>query len=278
MKLIKAKIVGIKKIFKKVSKYYPRRYVYDLTVKDNHNYFANRVLVHNSASPWREDLADLVLDAYAGPKCVDISASELILRGYLAKPTIYLYKFDHGRPDVRGYSTVYDRQVVKNIFRNKLIVQLALKAVSNDKTCLVAITRIEHGQILELMLKELLGDKVKFTHGAIDSLERKQIMKDLNDRKLQVVIATTVMGEGVNLPELQVLINCKAADSSVDSFHLVGRVLRRTPTKSTATIIDIYDDHCKYLGGHSKSRLKIYKTELEYTIKEVKSIDQVLFV
>lgn len=230
-----------------------------------------------SASPFREDNADLLLDAHTGARCVDISASELIIRGYLSKPTIYLYKFDHNRPNAFGYPHMYEQQVVKNTFRNKIIVQAALKAISNKKSCLIAVTRIEHGQMLEAMLKQCLPGRIKFASGQIDSAERKQILKDLNDKKLDVVIATTVFGEGIDCPSLDVLINAKANKSSIDSLQLVGRALRRTPSKSKVTVIDIYDDHCKYLGKHAKDRLKIYKTEPEFFIKQIKDHSQIIF-
>lgn len=230
-----------------------------------------------SASPFREDNADLLLDAHTGAKCVDISASELIDRGYLAKPTIYLYKFDHGRPNAFGYPHMYEQQVVKNTFRNKAVVQAALRAISAGKTCLIAVTRIEHGQMLEAMLKQCLPGKIKFASGQLDSEERKQILKDLNERKINVAIATTVFGEGIDCPSLDVLINAKANKSSIDSLQLVGRALRKTPSKSKATIIDIYDDHCKYLGKHAKDRLKIYKTEPAFFVKQIKDPSEILF-
>lgn len=230
-----------------------------------------------SASPWREDNADLLLDAHTGARCVDISASELIKRGHLAKPTIYLYTFDHGRPNAFGYPHMYEQQVVNNTFRNKIVVQTVLKAMAAKKTSLVAVTRIEHGKMLEAMLKQCVPGKIKFASGQIGSEERKQILKDLNDRKLDVVISTTVFGEGIDCPSLDVLINAKANKSSIDSLQLVGRALRKTPSKSKATIVDIYDDHCKYLGKHSKDRLKIYKTEPEFLVKQIKGPDQLLF-
>lgn len=230
-----------------------------------------------SATPFREDKADLILDAHTGPICVDISASELIKRGYLSKPTIFLYEFDHSRPVHTNYASLYTQQVVKNVFRNKMIVQSALKAVSFDKTCLIAVTRIEHGETLEAMLEACLPGKVRFASGKLNSEDRKQILKDLDSRKLSVVISTTVFGEGVDCPSLDVLINTKAAQSGVDSYQLLGRALRKTPTKDKVVIIDIYDDHCKYLGKHSKRRLEIYKTEPEFIIKKINLLDHLIF-
>src|SRR3990167_5900565 len=45
----KGKIIKIERIKNKLRK------VYDLEVEDNNNFFANGILVHNSASPYRED-------------------------------------------------------------------------------------------------------------------------------------------------------------------------------------------------------------------------------
>jgi len=151
-----------------------------------------------SATPFREDNADILLDAHTGARCVDLSASDLIVRGYLSKPTIYLWQFDHGRPTAYGYPHMYEQQVVNNIFRNRLVIKSVLKAMAAKKTSLVAVTRIEHGKLLEAMLKECVPGKVRFASGQIDSLERKQILADLNDRKIDVVIATTVFGEGID--------------------------------------------------------------------------------
>ena len=91
------------------------------------------------------------------------------------------------------------------------------------------------------------------------------------------MIATTVFGEGIDCPSLDVLVNAKANQSSIDSLQLVGRALRKTPTKDKVTVIDIYDDHCKYLGKHAKSRLKIYKSEPEFVIKKIKTPGDIIF-
>ena len=59
--------------------------------------------------------------------------------------------------------------------------------------------------------------------------------------------------------------------------QLVGRALRKTSSKDKVTVIDIYDDHCKYLGTHAKDRLKIYKTEPGFIIKKIKNPDEIIF-
>jgi superfamily II DNA or RNA helicase len=225
------------------------KYVYDLTTK-NHNYFANGVLVHNS---------DLLIEAAHAKRLIDITASELIDRGYLVQPITYLYQFKHERKNrEEPYPEIYDTEVVNNVERNKVIVSSALKATSQGKTVLIAVTKIEHGQILE-------------------TIERQTVLKELNARKRKIVICTTIFGEGIDIPTLDVLINAKASASSIDAFQLIGRVLRKTEYKTRAYVVDIFDQSCKYLSQHSKERLRIYQTEPKYILKQVSDVTQLNF-
>jgi len=271
-------------------------------VKEHHNFFANGVLVSNchhtpadsfwdvhkhadnayykfgfSASPWREDGDEMLIQAAHARLVVDIPASTLIEQGYLVPPKLYLLVFKHEKKNrEEPYSEIYDTEVMNNFERNKVIVQSALKAAQEGKTVLIAITKIEHGKLLEAMLQQVEPDAI-FVSGESDSEVRKQILKDLNNRDRKIVICTTIFGEGVDVPNLDVLINAKAGASSVDAFQLIGRVLRKTSTKSKAYLVDIFDKNCKYINKHSNSRLKIYKTEPKYDIHEVDSVDKISF-
>ena len=223
-----------------------------------------------SASPWREDGADLLIEAAMAKQLIDIKASNLIERGYLVPPTVYLLNFKHERKsrDDYQYSEIYDDEIMNNLERNKLIVKAALKAASQKKTVLIAVTKVEHGKTLEAMLQTVEPDSL-FVFGESDSELRQQVLQELNERKRKIVICTTIFGEGIDVPNLDVLINAKAASSSVDAFQLIGRVLRKTPQKSRAYVVDIFDKNCKYIGSHTNSRLRIYQTEPRYELKEV---------
>ncbi len=230
-----------------------------------------------SASPWRDDNADLLIEAANAKQIVDISASTLIDMGYLVKPKLYYLNYKHVTKFRPGaYSDIYDEEVVNNIERNKVIVNSAIAAASAGKTVLIAVRKIEHGKILEDMLKTI-EPNTTFAYGEVGSEERQLILKELDERKRNIVICTTIFGEGIDVPNLDVLVNAKAAKSSVDSFQLLGRVLRKTPQKSKAYIIDIADSNCKYLLAHAKARLKIYKTEPNYLIEKITSPAELSF-
>jgi superfamily II DNA or RNA helicase len=230
-----------------------------------------------SASPWRDDGDELLIEAAHASHIVDTPASWLIENGYLVPPKVYLLAFKHEKKTrEEPYSEIYDTEVMNNFERNKAITQIALKAAAQDKTVLIAVTKIDHGRLLEAMLQQVEPDSL-FVSGESDSDVRKQVLKDLNMRVRKIVICTTIFGEGVDVPNLDVLINAKAGASSVDAFQLIGRVLRKTDTKTKAYLVDIFDRGCKYIQKHSNARLKIYETEPKYQIQEIHSVDQISF-
>lgn len=231
-----------------------------------------------TASPWRDDNDDLLIEAATGKILVDIPASKLIEMGFLIQPLVQLLEFKHARKPRTGlkYPDIYNEEVMNNADRNKTICDIALKASQAGKTVLIAITKVEHGEILEALLKQSDPDAL-FVFGESESEVRRNVLKELNQRKRKIVICTTIFGEGVDVPNLDVLINAKAGNSSVDAFQLIGRVIRSAPGKSKAYLVDIHDINCKYLEAHSIAREKIYRTEHKYLLKFVADMKDITF-
>jgi len=112
---------------------------------------------------------------------------------------MYLFKHQRKGRDKMRYPDIYDTEVVRNIERNKIIVQAALKASAAGKTVLIAVTKIEHGQILEAMLKQFDPDAI-FVFGESESKLRQDVLKELDERKRKIVISSTILGEGIDIP------------------------------------------------------------------------------
>lgn len=230
-----------------------------------------------TATPFREDNMDIMLEGALAKRIVSISSSWLIENKYLVPPDIYLFPFDHARRKGKDpYSIVYTQEIVENAERNDLICALALKAKKAGKSVLVAVTQIEHGEVLEKLLQKVDPTAI-FVNGQSKSDVRQQILKELGDGVNRIVVATNIYSEGVDMPALSVLINAKAAASGIDSMQLMGRVLRSAPGKQKAWIIDIQDNG-KFLNNHSKDRVSIYSTESKYKMIPVTNIFQVNFI
>lgn len=208
-----------------------------------------------SASPWRDDGADIVLEGCFGHVEVNISATHLIEKNYLVRPYIRMVKGPIGRfPKKTPYTTVYDEYIVNNDIRNAEVVKQTKSLLSRGLPTLVLVRNIIHGE----MLAEQTG--LPFLSGKDDSSHRNSVLNDLRGNRLAGLVATTIADEGLDVKPLAGLVLAGAGKSSTRALQRVGRVLRPYPGKTHAEVID-FEDNAKYLYDHSKARLKIYETE-----------------
>ena len=239
-----------------------------------HKYFTNASYkLGFSATPGYTEAAHLLLEAAFGPQLVDITCSELIRKGYLTKPNIYFINFKHDRVSRDlSYAALYTQEVTENVNRNLLIATTAVNFWKAGRRILISVLHIKHGETLYEMLKKVVGpNEVVFAQGTTDMDDRRKALKDLNDGKIRLVIATKIFSEGVDVKHLDVLINCKAQISYIDYLQVVGRVLRTAPGKTKADIVDFYDYGCRYLTNHSRERMELMQREPEFNIKLIEA-------
>ena len=231
-----------------------------------------------TATDWREDNMELMLDGFAAKKLIDITASKLIDDGWLVPPTIYLYDFQHERKNRQGirYPKIYNEEVTNNLKRNQVVVDLAKKAVEAGKSTLILINYIEHGENLLTLLKGIYPD-VEFIHGSTEAGKRQKVLQEFKEGTRKLILASNIMGEGVDIPKLDVLITARAEASTIAAYQALGRVLRPMEGKTKAIIVDIFDSECKYLESHASARLKIYASEPRYKIALVNNLNEVKF-
>ena len=161
---------------------YNNTYVYDITVEDNHNFFANDILLSNchhipastcsevsrnavnayyrigvSATPWRDGGDDLLIEACLSKRKPEnnITATKLTELGYLVPATIYFIPIKEMFKG-KNYHEVYKNAIVENKERNRAIVKIAKKMHERDAAILILIQRIEHGEILLEMLNKII--------------------------------------------------------------------------------------------------------------------------
>lgn len=217
-----------------------------------------------SGTPWREMGDDLLIEAVSGPKFYDLPASRLIDSGVLVAPKIYFINVPKMKNLHGAYADVYSSYIVKNITRNNLIVDAATNLVSSGKKVLILVSRIEHGQILFEMTKDNFN--VSILDGSSTTESRLGAISDMRSGKLELLIASKIFDQGIDIPELDALILAGSGKSSGRALQRIGRVIRSSPGKKYANVIEFWDN-AKYLESHSTARLKIYKSEPGFKIK-----------
>jgi len=232
-----------------------------------------------TATPWRDDKADMFIEAaFAGFVC-NVGPSELVESGHLTKPKVMFIETDRvSQWDMLSWQGQYSKCVVENNFRNRLIVDIAAELVKRRKTCLIAVTQIRHGQhLLKLLRAVHPGIRAKFIQGENESAEKQKALKQLDNRELDAVIATSVFGEGIDVRSLDAIINAKAQDSQVDTLQLLGRVLRTYPGKEIAYFIDFMDRQF-YTKAHSLKRFGLFNAEPQFDVSLHKTLQELVAI
>jgi len=216
-----------------------------------------------SGTPYRDDGTDLVIKAILGEPIFDISASELITKGFLTQPVIKFVSVP--KQSIKGtYQEVYKEYVVENDVRNQLAINELKKLLAKNYTPLLLFRTINHGKILKKMIDDE-GIICEMLSGE-DSLEERLIVKSKIEKKeIQCILASTIFDIGVDIPILDALILCGPNKGRVKTYQRIGRVIRKYPGKTIAAVVDFYDQ-VKFLKNHSLARRDAYLAEKGFRV------------
>ena len=218
-----------------------------------------------SASPWRDDGSDLMIEAAFGIRIVDITASELIRQGYLVKPYITV-KEAPSVWDGKTYDQIYKSAITENMLRNIQVAQDAIEQYNLGRNTLILVTQIKHGEILEKLINDM-GIHAVFISGKSGMKKRKQVIQDMRDGKEQLVIASTIADVGLDVPRLQSIVEAGAGKSSVTALQRLGRIMRPFDNKDKCYFITYYDN-APYLSSQIDKKIAIWSTEDEFVINK----------
>ena len=162
-----------------------------------------------------------------------------------------------------------------NIKRNRLIQNLAL---DQDGNTLVLFQYVEkHGKVLHEMISGETDRKVFFVYGGTDTQTREDIRAITEQEKDAIIIASYgTFSTGINIRNLHNIVFSSPSKSRVRALQSIGRGLRRSESKDTATLFDIADDFTykskkNFTINHFLERINIYNEEqFDYQIQRIK--------
>jgi superfamily II DNA or RNA helicase len=217
-----------------------------------------------TASDWRDDGADLLLESICGERIYNMPASPLIKRGFLVPPHIILYNVPQLKEALpKHYQSIYKKYIIENDVRNKMIEDCARKAIGQGNKLLILVRYLSHGEEIAKRLNDI---SLFFVSGEIDGETRLKVRAQLEAGELQCLIASSVFDIGVDIPSLDAIILAGGGKSTVRTLQRIGRVIRSFPGKKHAMVVD-FIDNAKYLDKHSAIRVAVYETEKEFKIK-----------
>lgn len=210
----------------------------------------------------------LVLEGLFGPVKRVTSTASLMEQNHLAELKIKAIVLVH--PDsskqANKNSNYHDEMdfIVRSDSRNKFLINLALSLQGN--TLLLFQFVEKHGKVLYDILKSQ-GREVYFVSGEVDGEIREDIRQSVEKSENAIVVASYgTFSTGVNIKNLHNVIFASPSKSRIRNLQSIGRGLRKSSTKTTATLYDIADDlswksRKNHTILHFAERIKIYNEE-----------------
>lgn len=222
---------------------------YDTLMKSN-----AVVRIGLSATPMRDDeVSDWKLISLTGIILGSISNKFMIEQGYSTPPEIHMVYAPHIIPTTYNYKNHYNK-LIKSNKRNRVIYKICQS--HQDKQILILVDRLEHGELLQQSIPDSI-----FLHGSDTTNKRQSIIEQFSNRTLNKILITTLLGEGVDIPSIDVLIFALPMKDPGRVIQKVGRGLRKDEYKEKVYIYDFVDDWSPYFMKQAKQRVKLYKSE-----------------
>jgi len=199
---------------------------------------------------------DLKLEGLVGTCDYSYTALQAISDGFIVPPKFAIYEFNHMPVPSNGWHADYQRHIVDQVARNRKILEVANKFLHHtNKNMLILCNRIEH---VDKLHKALPGSRVVTGQ----TKHNNKVFEEYRMGKIRCLIATSqVLSEGVNIPQIDVLIMCGGYSSEIMMCQATGRIVRTDAerNKRFGIVIDFLDKNQKILERHSRQRLRIFE-------------------
>ncbi len=222
-----------------------------LNKKFNHIFYR----IGLTGTNFRNDGTDLALQGVLSHVIYKYDAVTAINEGFLCKPKFYTINYAHnGFTTKNSWLSEYKCGIVENVDYNKNIAFIANKLITLQKPTLIFVDEIAHGKLLENLIP-----KARFVNGTQKPEINNQLISDFNNERLNCLIGTSIIGEGVDTVRASHAIMAGVGKAKSEIIQKIGRVLRPHSNKNHAVIVDFIHNYRHFLYKHSLDRIEIYK-------------------
>lgn len=205
-------------------------------------------LIGMTATPWRTDKKDLQ-DIFGPPcnKCV-IDIVEALRNGYLSKVDYRLFcdNIDWDIVQVKSQKKYTIKDLNKKLFvesRDDEILSQIIKIWKNmnPKRAIIYCASIDHAQRMENLLRER-GFTARCLHSTLDPRESEERLRKFRQGKIQILTAMNMLNEGVDVPEVDLIVFLRVTHSRIIFLQQLGRGLRLSEGKDKVIVLDFVAD------------------------------------
>jgi superfamily II DNA or RNA helicase len=225
-----------------------------------------------TATPDRMDRKD-IFELFDYQKVFEYSLNDAIENGYLVPYTYYGLKDNIDYNNIRFNGTKYnvadlDRHlIIKD--RNEQIYNEYLEKGKGFKA-LGFCCSIKHAQAMAAFFNAKGVPSCAITS---DSADREELTKGFRENKYNVAFTVDLFNEGVDFPDLRVLLFLRPTESKTVFFQQLGRGLRLCGGKEDVVIID-------FIGNYKKAnniRKYLAKSETEQKNQGTGRVEKIVY-
>ena len=205
----------------------------------------------------------LINEGLIGPVVAKLTTKEGIQKGIIAKPKVKVINVPYNievNQRCKRYSDFYDHGIINNKARNNEIRKITEKAYKKKQPILIIIEKLDHGRAIQNLIQRRSGINIPFIHGSSPTEVRNQFKQQLLNEDINGIIASRIWMEGINIPNLRIIVYAAGMKEKKKTLQAMGRGLRTTDKKKKILLIDFLDPY-KYLAEHSILRLQTYNQE-----------------
>lgn len=221
----------------------------------------NRFLLGMTATPDRADRKD-ILELFNYQKIFEYSLNDAIELGFLVPYTYYGLKDNINYNNIRYNGIKYNVQDLERTLiieeRNKQILKEYIEKGESNKAVGFCCS-IKHANKMADFFNQHGIPAVSITSETVD---RDKIINDFKNNKYNIAFTVDLFNEGIDFPNLRVLLFLRPTESKTVFIQQLGRGLRLCSGKERVVILD-------FIGNYKKANL-IRKT-LSKSIREVKN-------
>jgi len=204
-----------------------------------------KFLIGMTATPWRGDGA--LIDSVFGEPIDKVSLVDGMKMGYLSRVDYRLICDNINWDEIPKLAkkTVSVRDLNKRLFlpqRDDAVIENLITAMKEFSVPKIAIfsPSISHA---ESFARKLNARGISAANASIsDKTKRRSILMDFTAGRLTALTSVDVLNEGIDVPDLNILVFLRATHSRRIFVQQLGRGLRLAPEKDKVVVLDFVTD------------------------------------
>lgn len=204
-----------------------------------------KLLIGMTATPWRGDGTSI--ESIFGEPIERVSLVDGMRMGFLAKVDYRMMcdNIDWGQVPKLARTSLSIRDLNKRLFlpqRDDAVIAKLLELTASMERPRIAIFSPSKNHA-ETFAGKLVSSGIPAANMSVDDkIKRRQVLLNFSSGKIKAVTAVDVLNEGIDVPDVNILVFLRATHSRRIFVQQLGRGLRISPSKEKVIVLDFVTD------------------------------------